>query len=377
MMRTSASQQHFDGIDVLRGISIIAVVLLHSHIRMLIDKIPVEHLLPPKLATIVFWNGVNGVTIFFAISGFLITTITLRRWPSPDTLKLKSFYRFRFARIAPLLLTLLAVLSVLHLLDFTDYVIPRDRASLPRAVFAALTFHINWLEAVRGYLPGSWDVLWSLSVEEVFYLFFPLLCRFLKARWMLIVVLLLFVVTGPFARTILTHNSYWADNGYLSYMDSIALGCLTALLARSARFSNALLWTSRIAGSALMILLLVGKPIASRMGFYKVGLDVTLLALGTCLVMLAIAQENRRGHWLTATIRWFGRHSYEIYLTHMFVVFSFTRVFIAYRLSLRWVLPIYFVTLLLSGLLGAMIARWYSEPLNKKLRESISVSVAS
>ena len=48
---------------------------------------------------------------------------------------------------------------------------------LGRALVAALTFHINYLEATRGYLPGSWDILWSLSVEEAFYLFFPLICR--------------------------------------------------------------------------------------------------------------------------------------------------------------------------------------------------------
>ena len=374
-MHSSSDRKHFDGIDVLRGISIIAVVIHHSNIRMLIEDVPVKHIFPDRLESFLFWNGQNGVTVFFAISGFLITSTALRRWPSIDALKIKSFYRLRFARIAPLLLALLAILSLLHLLGINDYVISPDRSNLPRALLAALTFHINWLESVRGYLPGSWDVLWSLSVEEVFYLFFPLLCRFIKVRFLLIGIILLVVGIGPFARTVLTHNSYWADNGYLSCMDSIALGCLTAMLARSIKLSNAVAWTARLSGAALMFLVCAANPVAARLGLYRTGLDATGLALGTCLVMLAIAQSNDPGSKFTAPMRWYGRHSYEIYLTHMFFVFSFTRTFIALNLSLHWILPIYFVTLLLSGFLGAFIARYYSEPLNKKLRENLAPSL--
>jgi peptidoglycan/LPS O-acetylase OafA/YrhL len=111
---------------------------------------------------------------------------------------------------------------------------------LGRALIAALTFHINWLEAQRGYLPGSWDILWSLSVEEVFYLGFPLVCRLAGGsfgRWvgrgnLLMVILLGFVVMGPFARTVLTRgNEVWREVSYLGGMDAIAMGCLTALIA--------------------------------------------------------------------------------------------------------------------------------------------------
>jgi peptidoglycan/LPS O-acetylase OafA/YrhL len=218
-------------------------------------------------------------------------------------------------------------------------------------------------------------VLWSLSVEEVFYLFFPLLCRFIKIRSLLVAIFLVVVGIGPFARTVLTHNSYWADNGYLSCMDSIALGCLTAILARSITLSNTYVWIARLTGAALMLLVVAAKPFAGSLGLYKMGLDATVLAFGTCLVILAISQTNSPGSKFTAPIRWYGRHSYEIYLTHMFLVFSFTRVFIALKLSLSWVLPIYFLTLLLSGFLGALIACYYSEPLNRKLRENLPRSL--
>ena len=373
-MPTISTRKHFDGIDVLRGISIIAVVLHHGHIRMLINKVPVQHILPERLLNILCWNGANGVTIFFAISGFLITTTALRRWPTLDQLQLTSFYRLRFARIAPLLLALLAVLSIFHLLHFKDYTIPPDRASLPRALLAALTFHINWLESVRGYLPGSWDVLWSLSVEEVFYLFYPLLCRFIKIRPLLIALLLLFVAIGPFARTILTQNTLWADYGYLSCMDAIALGCLTALLS-AWKISTTLNWILRSLGIVFMLLVLAVKPLVSYLGIYKVGLDVTMLALGSCLVIFSLAQKNSPGTKFTAPIRWFGRHSYEIYLTHAFLVMSLTRIFLWLQLSVSWALLWYLIALVLSGLLGSLVAHYFSEPLNKKLRENLPTPI--
>ena len=87
----------------------------------------------------------------------------------------RAFYQMRFARIAPLLLALLAILSALHFAHVRHFIVPQTTGGLGRALVAALTFHINVLEARRGYLPGNWDILWSLSVEEMFYLFFPLI----------------------------------------------------------------------------------------------------------------------------------------------------------------------------------------------------------
>jgi peptidoglycan/LPS O-acetylase OafA/YrhL len=130
------------------------------------------------------WNGQNGVQIFFVISGFLITSTSLRRWGSLSAIRVLDFYRLRFARIAPLLLLLLAALSILHFAGTSGFVVSQETGGLGRALFAALTFHINLLEAQRGYLPASWDILWSLSVEEAFYVFFPLICRWAgRGKW--------------------------------------------------------------------------------------------------------------------------------------------------------------------------------------------------
>jgi peptidoglycan/LPS O-acetylase OafA/YrhL len=127
-----------------------------------------------------FWSGYYAVLIFFVISGFLIASITLRRWGSLAAIDVKAFYRLRVARIAPCLVLLLGVLSCLHVAGVSGYVIDPARSSLGRAIFAALTFHFNYLEGTRGYLPGAWDVLWSLSIEEAFYAHVPRVC---VRRW--------------------------------------------------------------------------------------------------------------------------------------------------------------------------------------------------
>ncbi len=162
-MGTNGEQQattpRFDGIDVLRGLSILSVVLLHLWLRMRFAGFGLGSWLPGWIAFRIFRNGGNGVTVFFAVSGFLITLTSLRRFGSLAKMRPAIFYRIRFARIAPLLLLLLAVLSVLHLVHADGFRIRATTASLPRALLAALTFHLNWLEAIRGYLPANWDVL--------------------------------------------------------------------------------------------------------------------------------------------------------------------------------------------------------------------------
>ncbi len=204
---TMASTGHrVPAIDVLRGLCILGVVLHHINIRIPFKNSAFGALLSPAMNRILFWDGAYGVTVFFVISGFLITTWSLKRWGMPAQINIRQFYRMRFARIVPCLFALLAILSILHLTHRYGFVINTRHAptTLPRALLAALTFHVNWLESTRGYLPASWDVLWSLSVEEMFYVFFPLVCRFTRNLNAFIAVLAGFVIIGPFARTILT-----------------------------------------------------------------------------------------------------------------------------------------------------------------------------
>lgn len=364
----TTGRPRLDGIDVLRGLSILAVILLHVNIRIPLDKSSAGQLISKDGLRILLWNGYNGVIVFFAVSGFLITTNCLQRWGTLQDVAIRGFYRLRFARIAPLLLALLALSSALHFARVEGFVIDSSKFSWAQAMFSALTFHLNWLEARHGYLPANLDVLWSLSIEEMFYLFFPLVCFGLRGGRALIVLLLAFVAVGPFARTVLTQNEMWADHSYLSCMDAIALGCMAAMAAKRFVMGRRMSLAVRLTGLALMILVTCFRRQCWQLGLYKHGLDVTALALGTALLLMAIAQGGKPGSWLTAPLRWFGRNSYEVYLTHSFVVVTLTQLFVSTGRRYAWT-PLWFVAVAgLSGGLGACVARYYSEPLNRKLR---------
>ena len=369
-MPPARSWARIDGVDILRGLAIFFVLMNHVNIRLLIAKVPYTQGLPNQLVNSLVWNGQPGVQIFFAISGFLITSMTLRRWGSLDRVSVRDFYLMRFARIAPLLILLLAVLSILHFANVDDYVVQAKTGGLGRALVAALTFHVNVLEARRGYLPGNWDVLWSLSVEEMFYLFFPLLSRLLGRGKLLVALLLGFVVLGPFARTTLAHGSeVWREYSYLGGMDAIALGCLTALLVSRLRFTRPALWALGIFGTGLLIFCLCFSIRAEAWGLGRTGLDMTILAIGTCMVIAAAATTEWRSPRVLSPLLRLGQHSYEVYLTHMFVVFVLFRFFLAAGKRMSLVPALFVVVIIVAGLFGEVVARFYSEPLNRLIRE--------
>jgi peptidoglycan/LPS O-acetylase OafA/YrhL len=369
----SASQHgsRIDGVDVLRALAIGFVLMNHVNMRLFLAKIPYTQGLPDQLASSLVWNGQYGVQMFFAVSGFLITSTSLRRWGSLARVNIKEFYVLRFARIAPLFLLLLAILCVLHAAGLKDFVVSATTGGLGRALLAALTFQVNWLEARRGYLPGSWDILWSLSVEEMFYLFFPLICCLLGRGRLLVAVLLGFVMLGPFARTVFAGgNEVWQETSYLGSMDAIALGCLTAMALSRIELSRPLLRAAGALGAALLIFILGFSIEADTWGLSHLGLDMTILAIGSCLVIAAAAKTGWRGPRLIFPLLNLGRRSYEVYLTHMFIVFAMFALFKAAGSPLAGV-PLFFVAvILLSGLCGTLVARFYSEPMNRWLRRT-------
>lgn len=367
------SGQRIPGIDILRGLCIIAVVIHHINLRFRFQRAPWGHLLPEPVINVLFWSGYYGVRVFFVISGFLIAGWSLKRWGSFRKLNIRQFYSMRFARIIPCLVAVLLVFSILHLAGAPRFVINRPHQSLPRALFAALTFHINWLEGHYGYLPGGWDPLWSLSVEEVFYLFFPLLARWLKTG-VFVTLLLGFVVVGPVARTLITSDP-WVDYSYFSCMDGIALGCLAAMVNAKVNLSAIATRVLLISGAFLCVFIEVFRSLQARLGLYKIGLDVAVLNLGTALLLIALQQRFEKnasgGHWSTGWLRWFGRNSYEVYLTHMLVVWPMVGIYFRVNQSPNmaafWYVPI----TALTGLLGYLLARFYSEPLNGELRRKL------
>ena len=386
-----AATPRFETVDLLRGLSILAVVLLHCWLRFFLNGVAVGTGLPRWMSHLLLRNGGNGVTIFFAISGFLITLTSVRRFGGLECMRARLFYRIRFARIAPLLLLILLTLSVLHWASlhfqaFGPWHV-RKAVGLPRALFSALTFHLNWLEAKTGYLPANWDVMWSLSVEEMFYLFFPLVCvAFVGERtplrrfgWYLLFLLAgALLVLGPWARSVWITTDIGQEKSYLGGMNAIGMGCLAALLydrlSQAGRIGRAWLYAAE-AGGWLLIAWMATWPRwawlhdVSRF-LARTDLDDTLLPLGVCLVMVAtVLRGASGGGWFTAPVRWFGRHSYEVYLTHEFLVL------IGVTLFLRWhgVRPgMWTVAITLATApVGWAVTRWFSEPMNRRLRGAL------
>jgi peptidoglycan/LPS O-acetylase OafA/YrhL len=358
-----------DGIDVLRGLAIFFVLMNHVNMRLLHAKVPYTTGLPEQLVSSLVWKGQYAVQMFFALSGFLITMTALRRWGGLARVDVRDFYVLRCARIAPLLLLLLAVLCALHFAHLGDFVVPDGRGGLGRALLAALTFRINVLEAHRGYLPANWDILWSLSVEEVFYLGFPLLCRLPGGGRLLNVVLLGFALIGPFARTVFAHgNEVWQEYSYLGGMDAIALGCLAAMLCFGRSWSTLALRVLGTLGITILVFSFGCSIFANSLGLARTGLNMTLLALGTCMIAIASSRSGWRRPGFIAPFLLLGQRSYEIYLTHMFVVFAFFNLFVYGGMSLSSVPFLFVATVFCAAVLGDLVARFYSEPMNWLLR---------
>jgi peptidoglycan/LPS O-acetylase OafA/YrhL len=96
---------------------------------------------------------------------------------------------------------------------------------------------------------------------------------------------------------------------------------------------------------------------------------MTVIALGTCMVIIAAAQTQWKGPRLLAPLLRLGQCSYEVYLTHMFVVFALFAVFLKCGNPI-WSVPLLFVaTVIVAAGVGDIVARFFSEPLNRMIRE--------
>lgn len=358
-----------DGIDLLRGLSIVFVLMNHVNMRLLGAKVPYTKGLPAQLTYMLVWNGQFAVQMFFVISGYLITSTSIRRWNGLETLKIKSFYLLRFARIAPLMILLLFILSGLHLAHVPGYVVAQKTGGLGRALLAALTFHIGYLEATKGYLPGNWDILWSLSVEEMFYLFFPLAARLFRKQWLLVPLLALFVIAGPLARMkAFNPNPVWREYSYLGGMDAIALGCLTAMFLSKKQLSRSWIYFCGVVGSSLLIFSLGFSIQGYKWGLGRNGLNFTILAVGVCLLIAAASQSSWRSPKVLSPLLILGQKSYEIYLTHMFAVLALFAVFVHFGKPLRGVPILFILAIVTAGVIGWGVSVLYAEPMNRLIR---------
>jgi peptidoglycan/LPS O-acetylase OafA/YrhL len=366
--QVSASLPRNPGIDLLRGLSILLVVLHHLGLRLPLKASVLGDVLPKRLLAALNWNGYEAVFVFFVISGFLIAGHSIRRWGSLARIDPVAFYRRRGARILPCLVLLIGVLSLLHVSGAADYVITRDGQSLGGAALSVAGLYLNWYEGSTGYLPGGWDVLWSLSIEEAFYLGFPLLCLVVRSERLLLALLAVLALSLPATRAALAGNEIWQEKAYLPGMAAIASGIVAAILAARAPVRPA--WLDRglvVAGSLGLasVLFVEGWWLA------WIGNGVMLL-LTTSVACLAIGLDREGAHALpgTAWLRSFGRLSYEIYLAHMFVVFAVVALWKATGITPYWSFLAYVPGVLGSWALGALVARAWSLPWERVLRQS-------
>lgn len=361
------------GIDFLRGLSILLVLLNHIGLRIRLTEGVLGGWLPKEFLNDLNFNGSEAVYIFFVISGFLITANALLRWGSLGALDLRGFYVRRACRILPLLVTLVGVLAVLDYARVDGYVINKPGQSLGGAASSALGLYLNWYEARKGYLPANWDVLWSLSIEEIFYLAFPLICLLLRRAWLVATAMALLALSLPFSLGAIVGNPIWREKAYLPGMAAIAMGVFGALAANHFRpRSRRLLLPFYLVGTAGLVGVLGFESQLS--GWFRNGTVLVLTFSALCMVLafywsaaLGGSPRMRGWGWMCS----YGRLSYEIYLTHMFVVIAMLWILRRSGAGMRWGVLWYAPTIGVCWVMGLVVARYFSTPLDKSMRRRL------
>jgi peptidoglycan/LPS O-acetylase OafA/YrhL len=220
-------------LDGLRAVSVFLVVGLHCLQQY-------DGARPVSRVWFVLLNGADGVSIFFEISGFLITTLLLAEYRKHGRISLRGFYLRRAFRILPPLYTYVGLFVALGLMG-------RIRLRW-NDVLGALFFYYNY---VRHTSMKQFEHLWSIGVEEQFYLVWPLLLVLLIKRGRLTAarVPIAILILSPFARVFfgLQGNLLGRLIGlkYLNF-DFLMFGCLVALVQGTPRFEAVYRWATRI-----------------------------------------------------------------------------------------------------------------------------------
>lgn len=352
------------GLDGLRAIAVMAVVFYHADFTW---------------AT----GGFLGVEVFFVISGYLITSLLLIEWLRSGTIDLKNFWLRRARRLLPAVVTLLLAVSIASILFYRDAL---DR--LLGDVVAAMTYVTNWFYIFRqeSYFeafgrPPLLRHLWSLGVEEQFYVLWPLIFTFglailgkgsqqrtLKRFGVLI-------VTGIAASTALMFLLYtpYEDPSRVYYgTDTRATGILIGVLL-------ALVWMpwklpvdlprprkasiTMIGVIAIGVLVYILGNLSEFAPFlYRGGFLVTSL-----VTAIAIAATVHPGASLgrlldNAAIKWIGTRSYGIYLWH-WPIFMVTRP----GFDVPWpVAPTFAMRLTLTFIISELSYRYIESPIRSE-----------
>jgi peptidoglycan/LPS O-acetylase OafA/YrhL len=267
-----------------------------------------------------------GVLFFFVLSSFLITRILLTSKTYNETsgighsYSLRQFYLRRFLRIFPIYYLLLLALYVLNwhpCRQIIEYL---------------ATYTINF-KLTTGYDAGSFNHLWSLAVEEQFYIFFPFIVYFIQTRYLLRI-LILFVIIGVAGRAgLYLHNSEniaFSNFHTISCLDSLGVGGILAYLSIYKKeylkriISNRFFFGASVLGFLTIMVLSFTMPDQhSRYNFISIVfmrfsfnlMSFWLLGWATTISYKGIAQELLENKLIV----YLGRISYGLYLYHLFV----------------------------------------------------------
>lgn len=303
-------------LDGLRGVAVLLVVA--GHVAQNTAGIPTD----ARTWLMGLANASAGVRVFFVLSGYLITRLLLAEHDRSGRIDLRLFYARRVRRIFPAFYVYLAAVIILGLVTGIGLT--------PSAVLAAGTFTWNygflWVEvgAHAYWLLGH---LWTLALEQQFYLFWPLILLLAGPRraGILAGVLLLWC---PLAR-VGSYVLFPEQRGYLGMMlhtgiDSIMAGCALALLVQQPRWRAWFEERGTTTAAFCATWLLVVSPLCSLTfrGFpLAVGYTLDAIAASAFIGVIHLGQKNPLQQGLAAApLRWVGVISYSLYLWQQFML---------------------------------------------------------
>jgi len=277
------SERRIPSLDGLRAISIAMVIL--------------SHLVKWKHLSVVILGsyGALGVFVFFVLSGYLITDLLLREYQRTSTISLRNFYIRRAFRIFPAAFVFLAIVIVLYWQDIRWFHI------------SAAVFYVANLDMTRPWIFGH---LWSLSIEEQFYLLWP----FALKKWYrhkTAILLGSFLITPVFQTALYAFRVHNGLVGSLPVLSSqLAIGCLLAIFA--SRLPKIPGWVALGMLAAFILIPWFSANTAARTLFMLFVLKPILHIATAGLVLHVIQVPYPALNWLPVT--WLGRISYSLYL---------------------------------------------------------------